>query len=534
MTDCEIICGEATEEVGKFADRYFDCLVTSPPYWALREYDAPPQVFSDGWEGQLGREPYPQMYLEHLWAIFDVIRPKMKETACVFVVMGDTYAGHQPKGLKADVMDRCMCMIPQRFAWGMIERGWCQHNEITWHKSNAMPGSQNNRFTCTTEKVYYFSMSGEPWFDLHAVLKPYSTLRKPRPRPFGKSGNSDRRDTGRIYEANDQGGRNPGDCWMIPTQPRSESHFAPYPSELIRPLIRAGCPPKVCMECGKPWLRIAEIVGQRPRGGGGSKRADTRGVETSRTSIFRAGRDATTPIRATVGWQPSCMCCELCDTMELTGQQRSGIHATQRPTARKRVVSAVEKPKIPRGPQVSGGYIPEAPQRTGNLQEMREGVHGQEGRGVLQSNLLCEVDVGTEGKQSIHAECHRQVCGEGNRGAQNLRTQGYHGGTSGAEITAGGEGSPHQRRQGGQQNSESGSPNNHRASSRTHVEAAQHELTSYSTRPGIILDPFVGSGTTLVVAREECRRAVGIDLSPEYCEIARKRLGRTQPALMSV
>jgi len=91
MVDYQIICGEATEEVGKFPDGYFDCLVTSPPYWALRLYSAPPQVFPDGWEGQLGLEPHPSLYLEHLWSIFDAIKPKMKETACVFINVGSTY-----------------------------------------------------------------------------------------------------------------------------------------------------------------------------------------------------------------------------------------------------------------------------------------------------------------------------------------------------------------------------------------------------------------------------------------------------------
>lgn len=55
------------------------------------------------------------------------------------------------------------------------------------------------------------------------------------------------------------------------------------------------------------------------------------------------------------------------------------------------------------------------------------------------------------------------------------------------------------------------------------------------TKPGdIVLDPFIGSGTTAVAAIELDRKFVGIDVSEEYCQLSRERLSGVQLQLLTI
>jgi len=57
------------------------------------------------------------------------------------------------------------------------------------------------------------------------------------------------------------------------------------------------------------------------------------------------------------------------------------------------------------------------------------------------------------------------------------------------------------------------------------VELARRAIAA--TTAEVVLDPFIGSGTTAVAALREGRQYIGIDLSEEYCRLARQRLART-------
>ena len=153
-----IVCGDALTILKMLPDESIDMIMTSPPYYCLRDY---------GIDGQIGLETTPQEYLEKLWAIFDEVKRILKKTGTCFVVLGDTYAGsgcgtndyrtQASKSLSGKSFDyntmfqgkqnkkyqilpaKCLLLIPERFAIGMVEHGWILRNKNIWHKRNAMP-----------------------------------------------------------------------------------------------------------------------------------------------------------------------------------------------------------------------------------------------------------------------------------------------------------------------------------------------------------------------------------------------------------
>ena len=125
----------------RIKDNSIDCVITSPPYWRLRDY---------GYEGQWGLEPTFQEYLEHLWSLMDEIYRILKSDGTVWINLGDTYNGNKigntsNKGyIENEVIDtfrkekiegiknKCLLLIPHRFAIGSIERGWILRNDCIW------------------------------------------------------------------------------------------------------------------------------------------------------------------------------------------------------------------------------------------------------------------------------------------------------------------------------------------------------------------------------------------------------------------
>jgi DNA modification methylase len=184
-----------------------DCCITSPPYWALRKYGVPVK-WDDGWEGELGLEPTFQLYIQHLLQIFDEVKRVLKKEGSCWVVISDTYSGTGHKGEWRDpknedgrngqdvainnkvegIPEKSLCMIPERFAMGMIDHGWILRNKVVWHKKNCMPSSAKDRLTVDYENVYFFTKSQRYYFNTQ--YEPYQTHED---RPMG------------IYRANNWG-----------------------------------------------------------------------------------------------------------------------------------------------------------------------------------------------------------------------------------------------------------------------------------------------------------------------------------------
>jgi DNA modification methylase len=225
--NCDIM-----EGFKKLDDNSVDCVITSPPYWQLRDY---------GFDGQWGLEPTFQEYLEHLWEMMDEIYRVLKDTGTVWINLGDTYStksgglntgstgsriGEYLNGMvikqPSDLKPKSLLLIPHRFAIGCYDRGWTIRNDIIWAKRNGMPESVRDRFSKKHE--YIFLMTKKPrgyYFDLDSIRDEHMTTSL---NPKGK---------------------NPGDVsdfWNITIKGNRSSHLASYNSELIDKPIIAGCP----------------------------------------------------------------------------------------------------------------------------------------------------------------------------------------------------------------------------------------------------------------------------------------------------
>ena len=134
----------------RMPNEFLDCVITSPPYWQLRDY---------GYDGQWGLEPTFQEYLEHLWQMMDEIYRVLKPTGTVWINLGDTYQR----------LNKCLLLLPHRFAIGCIDRGWIVRNDIIWAKRNGMPESCTDRFSKKHEYFFFMVKSEKYYFDLDAI-----------------------------------------------------------------------------------------------------------------------------------------------------------------------------------------------------------------------------------------------------------------------------------------------------------------------------------------------------------------------------
>jgi len=244
-----IICGDALKVLKQLPDESIHCVVTSPPYWALRDY---------GVKGQLGLEPTFQEYLSKLCAVFDEVKRVLKPTGTCWVNMGDTYASFRQRARLSqtrsgiELPPKSLCQIPARFAIEMTSRGWILRNEIIWHKPNCMPSSAKDRFTVDFEKIFFFVKSRRYHFrqqyeelrDRGRMARPLLTPHTKQKRVYGDA---------RIAAINPKTieasrarilkkGRHKRCVWWVAVRPYYGEHFATYPPEIVETPIKAGCP----------------------------------------------------------------------------------------------------------------------------------------------------------------------------------------------------------------------------------------------------------------------------------------------------
>jgi DNA modification methylase len=214
MIDIQI--GDSRKLIHGLTDKSIDCVVTSPPYWGLRDYGHPDQI---------GLEKTPEKYLKKLLDFFDDVKLKLKDEGNCFVNLGDSYFGSggaggdynkggiregQPKYKQGTfkhkyLKSKSLVMIPQRFAWGMIERGWILRNEIIWVKPNHMPESVTDRLTKSHEVIYHFVKQSKYYYDIDVIRESHkdsSMERYQRPLKMGGAKHAGKKGF-EIYSGND-------------------------------------------------------------------------------------------------------------------------------------------------------------------------------------------------------------------------------------------------------------------------------------------------------------------------------------------
>lgn len=306
----KIICGDALTELRNLESESVDCCVTSPPYWGLRRYQTEPQIWGGDpsclhevvsaenfcvkcgcWKGELGREPTPDLFVEHLCCVFDEVKRVLKKTGTLWVNIADSYGGSGSPGgdfrdgKKGDVylqryerkqvLPKSLALVPFRLTIEMCKRGWILRNTVIWHKISCMPSSAIDRFTCDFEYVFFFTKAKRYFFEQQVeTLAEVSIKRSKSPfnpnHPKAKLWREQHIGSGRDAQtfnkevfakiaAGVKLTRNKRCVWSISIQPFEGEHFAVFPEELVTVPILAGCAKEVCARCGKPKMPLYKV-----------------------------------------------------------------------------------------------------------------------------------------------------------------------------------------------------------------------------------------------------------------------------------
>jgi DNA modification methylase len=220
----KIYQGNCIEVLKDFHDESIDCVVTSPPYWGLRDYNE---------EEQLGLEETPEEFVDNLVKVFSEVKRVLKSSGSVWLNLGDSY------------YNKSLAGIPFRVAFALQSDGWYLRQDIIWHKPNPMPESVQDRCTKSHEYIFLLTKSPKYFYDIDAIKE--KAISEPHSRGniitkdnTNKNSSQNVSDVNKVFSPD--GMRNKRSVWTITTKPYREAHFATFPIELPITCIKAGCP----------------------------------------------------------------------------------------------------------------------------------------------------------------------------------------------------------------------------------------------------------------------------------------------------
>jgi DNA modification methylase len=408
---------DAVEALGEMPADSVHCVMTSPPYFGLRDY---------GVDGQIGLEESLDEYIQSIVEVADELQRVLRDDGSWWLNLGDSFAGSRrgqwdddggrPKEAyspdsgqlpdrRVSLRRKSKMLVPHRVAIALQDVGWIVRSDAVWSKLNPMPDPVQDRLNEQKEFLFHLTPAPNYWFDLDAIREEHAEASLER---SGRHDHTQRDYPGAAPQTLDPdqfvhpNGKNPGDIFEVTVKPFPEAHFAVYPPELCEKPIKSSCPLKVCADCGAPYERDVEEV-----------------------PVWK--RDRSTIDRPQLQ--------EALDRYDESGLTEQHLEA-----ARAKGFSDAAAGK----------------QQTGA------------GRNTDEVETLAE-----EAKEVL---------------------DGYF-----REITM--------------------------TARKTGEWSQDCDCETDETEPGIVLDPFVGAGTTLLVAKEYGRRFIGIDLNPEFVAMAQKRVG---------
>lgn len=264
-----IYCGNSLEILKSFPNKSIDCCVTSPPYYALRNYNKC---------GQIGIEKTPNKYIEKLLDIFAQVHRVLKDDGTLWLNLGDTYSyisrgsgGHKTKSMiqlknigsyydikhiynvdlkSENLKSKDLMGIPWTVALNLRDKlGFYLRQDIIWAKPNPMPESVKDRCTKSHEYIFLLSKSKKYYFDSDSIKEKAKEESKNRYNFKFNTGIKEVIGSGRLNAKSNSMGfkkftgfRNKRDVWIVSPKGYKGAHFATFPTELIKPCILAGCP----------------------------------------------------------------------------------------------------------------------------------------------------------------------------------------------------------------------------------------------------------------------------------------------------
>lgn len=294
-----LIHGDALELSQFIEPESVDLIITSPPYFALRSYKDGDEHYA----GQIGDEPTPQQFLEALWKVTAECQKVLKPGGNLFVNLGDKY---QHKSLLG---------VPWRYAIGCTDGAagdpWLLRAEIVWDKPNAIPESVTDRVRRSHETWFHFTRTQTSFACIDEIREPHKHQESSTARR-GPSGPNRGVVTGRTHDDGSSVGnfnhsplgRVPGSVWTITLEPLrvpdwlGVEHFAAFPQEWPRRIIKGWTPTGFCVECGQPRTPVKETE----RIGVTQRAQDTTSIKSGLTGggFAKAGADTWSRTETTI------------------------------------------------------------------------------------------------------------------------------------------------------------------------------------------------------------------------------------------